>query len=352
MFKTSLFSSFIFLILIGISSCSPGSTINDGPEKPNLPETPSDPKPGISETEDPDTVLLKICSHLDVEEECFSSRTAGNSRDLIGVEIIRQTTGSEWNAGVPTTIIYASGVFDNIEDIAFKFVTGGTYQISLTYFPNAKDIVYNYPDGTYGAPFYHIFGLKQYRLNEPVYFSGTETGGPDTGPTLGYLLEDVYQPSSDREIQYFRRGTTLRYSGRTDFFKVDKNTTINVELELCMMSITMQPENFTEGTLSLVFVNYGYMQTAPTWSITPDDEKVLKFQIPYSGTYNGQETSLQLFYKNPQGEKYLLATKQLKYKSRTNYVFKFSLAKREDGSIGLQMPSDESFENESATFDY
>lgn len=55
---------------------------------------------------------------------------------------------------------------------------------------------------------------------------------------------------------------------------------------------------------------------------------------------------MQLFSPNELGEKYLLATKLLKWKVGVNYVFNFSLAEREDGSIGIQMPSDETFQDE------
>lgn len=116
-----------------------------------------------------------------------------------------------------------------------------------------------------------------------------------------------------------------------------------------MMAITFRPENFTEGKLSLVFRNYGYMESYnSTWVVSPNDEKTFKFQIPYN---NGEE-SLELFYTNGSGEKYLLATKQLQHKHNANYIFAFSLAERADGSIGIQMPSEESMIEEDATFDF
>lgn len=330
-----LFLSFIAGIFTLVNQSCTGS-------ENNLLDEPKEP-----ETVAPDTLLVKIVSDLNVTEENLYSRSE-NSNDLIGVEITRKTSGSEWNAGVPTSVIYASGIFDDINDIVFKFVKGGTYQIKMTYFPNAKEIVYKNLDGTYGAPFSYTFGLKKYKLNQPVYYSGDE-GGAGNGPVLNYLLDDTYQPTRDDLMQSFKRGETPRYSGQTDEIVINDDTNINIKLELCMMSITLKPNNFIKGKLSVVFRNYGYMDPKNyTWEISPNDEKVKKFQIPYGG---GEE-SLELFYTNDEGEKYLLATKQLQHKYNTNYVFSFNLTERADGSIGIQMPTEDEMNDEDATFDF
>lgn len=327
---------------MSMTSCSEGNPNLNEPEIPN-PDGPENPSS--------DVLSIKIGTNIELMETPFYSR-ADNSRDLIGVEITRKTSGSGSNAGVPTSVIYASGVFDDIDDIVFKFVKGGTYSIKMCYFPNAKDIVYNYKDGTYGAPFSDIYGLQEYQLNEPVYYSGLVggwSGDGNQGPKLGYLLEDVYQPTSERHVQSFLRGNTSKYSGVTDFFTVDENTSISVNLELCMMAITLQPDNFTEGTLSLCFRSYMYMNDSNAiWTVKPGDDMTIKFQTPY----NPGEECLELFYTNGKGEKYLLATKQLQRKHRTNFMFKFSLVERADGSIGIKVPTDESLGNEDSSFDF
>ncbi len=116
-----------------------------------------------------------------------------------------------------------------------------------------------------------------------------------------------------------------------------------------MMSITLQPDNFTEGELSLCFRNYMYMDAErATWVVKPGDEMTKRMQIPYIA---GEE-SLEMFYTNGKGEKFLLATKQLQRKLCTNFVFKFTLTERADGSIGIQMPSDENFGTENSYFEY
>ena len=335
------FSLLLFLMALGLNGCS------ENTQEPSMPETPDISDQPIEQL--PDTLLVRIGASFDITESPFETRT-GNSQDLIGVEITRKTSGSPTNELVSSSVIYASGVFDDIEDVVFKFVRGGTYLIKMTYFPMAKDIVYNYPDGTFGAPFSDIFGLQEYSLNQPVYYSGVEGGwSGDQGPQLLYLLDDTYQPTSDRHIQSFFRGTTPRYSGMTDYFTIEDNTDICVNLELCMMSISLEPDNFTEGELSLCYRNYMYMSdNNAIWKVKPGDNMTTQLQVPFKP---GEE-SLELFYSTPKGEKYLLATKQLQRKHRTNFTFRFKLTERADGSIGIQMPSDESFENEDMTFDF
>lgn len=290
-----------------------------------------------------DTVALKISSLIDVRQEEFTSRS-GTSRDLIGVEVIRKVSSASG------TTIYASGVFDDIDNIVFKFVKGGTYRINMTYFPNAKDIVYNYPNGTFGAPFSYEYGLKSYTLNQPVYYSGTEGGfSGDRGPELGHLLNCVYQTTaSGTLVQEMKRGTTPRYSGTTEDFTIEDNMSgITVKLELCLMAITLQPENFTAGKLT-VATSIAADKESTEWSVEPGDDMTRRFQIPYSPGREG----IQLFFTDSKGDKYLLATKEVEWKFATNLVFRFALSERSDGSIGIQMPSDDSLTEEEATFDY
>ena len=96
------------------------------------------------------------------------------------------------------------------------------------------------------------------------------------------------------------------------------------------------------------------------WVIKPEDDPSIKFQIPYNYlNLTGSDFHLhdidgdyiQLYYTTASGEKYLLATKFLPYKYGVNYVFNFSINEREDGSIGIQMPSDETFQDEETFFD-
>lgn len=343
----------VFLVLFTFSACSKAEDDILPPEE----ETPQPP----NEDDDPiitksDTLELKIGYSLSVSEEELipTTRSEFGSRDLIGVQISHlKAQNADWR------VSYACGVFDDLENLVFKFVKGNRYLIQMTYYPNAKDIVYNYSNGTYGAPFSALFGLKSYKLNEPVYYSGRgdDNWSGDVGAELSYLMEPMYQPTDDRYVQSFKRGMTPRYSGEIEEITIENGTQITMPLHLCMMGITLNVDNFTDGKLTMTFAN----TYTPDWIVTPKDNHHMQFQIPYNyladkngGHYYDQFNSgenIQLFYTNANGEKYLLATKLLGWKMGVNYVFNFSLTEREDGSIGIQMPSDDTFQDEESFFD-
>lgn len=333
----------LLLVLFTFASCSKA----DDDILPPGEETPQPPQDDDLQS---DTLELKVGYALEVSEEELipTTRAEFGSRDLIGIQIYQLTKYDPMG--------YVCGVFDDLDKLVFKFVKGNRYTIQMTYYPNAKDIVYNYPDGTYGVPFSNLYGLKDYKLNEPVYFSGTgEPGTGEWGNTLTELLAYYYQPTEDRYNVTFKRGMTPRYSGTIEEITIDEGTQINVQLYLCMMAVTLNADNFTEGELTMTFSDQ-YMED---WVIKPGDDNSLQFQIPYNyilnsegaHLYDGGGESMQLFYTTGDGEKYLLATKFLPYKLGVNYVFNFSITEREDGSIGIQMPSDDSFQDEVTSFD-
>ena len=343
----------IFLVLFTFGACSKAED-DILPPKEETPQAPNeDDDPIITKS---DTLELKIGYNLSISEEELipTTRSEFGSRDLIGVQIyrLRPPKSSSWRD------YYACGVFDDLENLVFKFVKGNRYLIQMTYYPNAKDIVYNYPDGTYGAPFSYLYGLLSYKLNEPVYYSGVEGGwSGDIGAVLYYIMEPVYQPTDDRYVQSFKRGMTPRYCGEIEEITIEDGTQITMPLHLCMMGIRLNVENFTEGELTMAFTNNLYTND---WIIKPDDDHSIQFQIPYNYLYNengshnydgNKGEGIQLFYTNVNGEKYLLATKTLNWKMGVNYVFNFSLTEREDGKIGIQMPSDETFQDEESFFD-
>lgn len=281
----------------------------------------------------PDTLEIKIGYDLNVSEEelVTATRSEFGSRDLIGVQIYHLSKLGQ--------TCYAAGVFDDLDNLIFKFVKGNRYSIQMTYYPNAKDIVYNYPDGTYGAPFSYLYGLTSYKLNEPVYYSGLEGGwSGDIGPVLYWLMDPSYQPTEDRYVQSFKRGMTPRYLGEIEEITIEDDTPIVMPLQLCMMGITLNVDNFTEGTLTM------NISGDLDWVVTPEDDHSIQFQ-------SGSSEGIQLFYTTESGGKYLLATKQLPYKPGVNYVFNFSLTEREDGSISIQMPSNETLQDEEVSFD-
>ena len=196
----------MLLVLFILGACSKAEE-DILPPDIDTPQPPESDDPIITKS---DTLELKIGYNLAVSEEELipATRSEFGSRDLIGVQIYHLTNQSlEWR------ISYACGVFDDLENLVFKFVKGNSYLIQMTYYPNAKDIVYNYPDGTYGAPFSYLYGLTSYQLNEPVYYSGKEDDdnwSGETGAELTYLMGNTYQPTDDRYVQSFKRGMTPR----------------------------------------------------------------------------------------------------------------------------------------------
>lgn len=326
-----------------MSGCGNG----DSPIAPE-PEMP-DPTPPKEEL--PEYVEIQIGHSLDVSESQLPLTSRNDSsNDLIGVEIKRLSSTND-------ETIYASGVFDDIDDIVFKFVPGDTYKISMTYYPDAKDYVYNYPDGTYGAPFSYIYGLKEYTLNNPVYYGGVEGGwSGDQGPVLSWLTDATYQPGEDQYIQSFLRGETIRYNGIIPEIKIDVDTEITMDLKLCIMGITLNPTNFDGGELQIVFRKYYNAE----WTLKPSDENRTKImQIPYIededkdwGFINKSEgENIEIFYTTDDGDKYLLGTKWLKWKRGVNYVFSFDIKSRNNGSIGLRIDGSDSLVDTSTTFD-
>ena len=325
--KKFLLLLFLPTILGSLFSCS----TNESPENPTI-----DPFPDNKS----EIVELKILSQIEIIESPLFPTRSGNSNDLIGVQINRiSKLNVSGNAGISNVSVYASGVFDDIDDIKFKFVKGDTYSIIMTYYPNAKNIVYNFPNGIFGYPFSDMYGLQNYFLNEPVYYDGVEWDhSGNQGPVLEGLLDCSYQPTSDYYIGAFKRGNTPRYTGQIENLTINEQTSIIMPLELCMMGITLNAQNFTEGELQLVFRYYANSD----FIIKPGDNPSTMFQIPYGepneeGYYGGEE--LELFYTSGKGEKYLLATKVILYKRGTNYIFNFNLTEREDGSIGIQLPN-------------
>lgn len=283
-----------------------------------------------------DTISLKIGYQMtEYEEPIFKSRAESNSNDLIGIQIMHETS--------TTRLPYACGVFDDVEQLVFKFVRGNKYQIMMNYYPNAKNIVYKNSNGTYGLPFWDMYGLTEYKINQPYYYTGSGSNG-NRGEVLSALMDNYVQTTKSPDVRDAVRGLTVRYLGYSELITIEENTKITVPLELYMKGITLNVGNFNEGILELS-IDYGAKQV---WNFTPDDEMSVIFQIPgrymclegrelWGTTYQGE--NMTLFYTDRNNEKFLLASKFIPYeKCGINHVFTFDLMEREDGSIGIQMP--------------
>lgn len=316
---------------------------------------PNENVPEVPDVTLSDTLDVKIGYNISVTEEELvptHTKSRAGSNDIIGVQIYHlKATDVDWR------VSYACGIFDDLDNIVFKFVKGNRYLIQMNYYPDAKNIVYNYPDGTFGSPFSYLYGLQSYKINEPVYFSGVEGGWTgDWGAVLPNLLDCKYQPTDDRYVQSFKRGMTPYYLGELEEIKIEDNTQIEMDLQLCMMGVTLNAGNFTSGTLNMVFSNVSNME----WVFKPEENTSVQFQIPYNylwdkhtylyDRFDGGD-DMRLFYTSSTGEKYLLATKFLQWKAGVNYVFNFDLTERSDGSIGIKVPGNEEFQDEESFFD-
>lgn len=323
-----------------VCSCSKTEDEANMPEIPevNNPE-PDNPDPNIPTRAD--TVSVKIGYHITETEEPLVKTRAGGSNDLIGIQIT-QVANSEMSDQY-----YACGVFDDIEKLVFKFVKGRKYLIYMNYFPNAKNVVYNYPDGTFGIPFSGgHYGIHKYTINEPVYYTGHGTGG-SVGDVLSWLTDNIVQVTSSRDIRDAVLGTQTRYLGYSEEITISDNTTIDIPLILYMMGIKLNVGNFTEGKLKL------NLNTTYNFEFKPGDDLSILFQIRgrlLTGNDSHEGASMQLFYTNASNETYLLATSYLEHNPGTNYVYTFDLTKREDGSIGIIMP-DKGMTDEESSFD-
>lgn len=339
--RTKLFMMSLAIFSILFYACSSGSS--------EIPTNGNEPNNGEVITKS-DTVSLKIGYQMtEYEEPLFKSRAESNSNDLIGIQIMNETSA--------TRLPYACGVFDDIEKLVFKFVKGNKYQIMMNYYPNAKNIVYKNANGTYGVPFWDFYGMTKYSLNKPYYYTGPGPEGTgNRGTVLSELMNNYVQTTSNSDFFSHKRGLTVRYLGYSELITIEENTKITVPLELYMKGITLNVGNFNEGSLRLS-IDYAVKQE---WTFNPGDNMSVIFQIPgrydllqghdyWGSTFQGE--NMTLFYTDKNNETFLLASKFIPYeKCGINHVFTFDLMEREDGSIGIKMPN-ESMKNEETEFD-
>lgn len=322
------------VLAMAISACSSNNTA-----APELPETPNHNEGTNEETE---VIEAQIGYSFESYETPLSR--AGNSDDLIGIDIAVLQNGN------PQT--YAWGVFDDVSQLKAKFVKGYKYRISLNYFPNAKNVVYNYPNGTFGSPFSYIYDAHDYNLNEVNYFSGNYNDGP-TGDNAAFLVNmfgNLVQNTSADLNREFILGTHQRYLGQTDFIEINESG-VNVELENYMMAIRLDVANFTSGKIRMTLDNHSF-------EFNPSDDLEVLFQIPYKNglrtdSYVGGSFStggIKVYYDSDSGESWLLATTGIECKKNTRITYKFNLEEREDGSIGIIIKDNEPMTEEEDFF--
>lgn len=337
-FLTLLIASFATI------SCSKESALTDEPA-PIVPEEPVIPeKPTVN-----DTVVVALGYDLNMtEENLVTSRSGGN--DLIGVQIAQFRKGVLEDDGVP----YACGVFDDIDAMKFKMVKGNKYNITMNYLPNGKNIVYNYPNGSYGYPFSARFGYKNYKLNDITYDTGKPHVDGYEGEVLSYLGVSGYQNnSSDLFRESFVVGTTPRYLGFIDKFILAEDAQIVMPLELYVAAVKLNIGNFDKGKIRMILGGTSELIK----EFVPGDTLEQSFWIegiPVGGISRGlndtEWKTITIYYTDEKHQTFLLATKSLQFKKGTKYVFNFDLQERADGSIGIQIINNDLVE-ENSTFD-
>jgi hypothetical protein len=241
--KTNTFK--ILMLAFIIASCSSG-----GEDILNVPE-PEVPVVPNAETKS-DSISLGIGVTVNYSTEAFTR--AFSSNDLFAVVITQRVKEGDPNEVDLTHRSYAYGIFDNIADIKFNFVEGKKYVITMLYFPNAKNIVHNYADGTFGQPFKNIYA-KPYKLNIPTYASGTAMGEhTDLNTHLRYIIERKGKPTTyDADMELM---TERRYVGHIPELEITKNSNLSIEVKTCEIGLTFKVNNFFVGKLKVITSAY------------------------------------------------------------------------------------------------
>lgn len=229
----------LLFMTAGFPSCSSG-----GDSEPDIPEEPE--KPVVTD----ETVTLSVGFSYSKDDEAYITARAA-AGDLFGVNIM------QWNGDVPMLhqlyYPYAAGVFDDLDEIKFKFVKGRTYSISFNYTPDAKSFVYQMKNGTYGYPFSSIYGLHEYTLNTPVYDKGDPNTEGYQGEVLSYIAQGGYQTNESGYFwESYAVGTTPRYLGYVNNIKIDEDTKITIPLKLYAAAVKLNVGNFSSGKIKLV----------------------------------------------------------------------------------------------------
>ena len=320
------FASVVFASFLVLTSCSRDTDV----PIPNEPEV-----PGIGKE-----IELAIRFNFETSEEPMSLRSS--TGDLFGVQIMEVPKNHEF------PFSYACGVFDDLDQVKFKFVEGQTYSIYVNYFPNAKSILYQYPDGKYGIPFRSMWGHADYKqLNEPLYTTGLENQA-----FLLHLMEDRIETEATVLFSDCPVGTTLRYFGLIKEVTITENTSLEAELKQYMTGLKFKVKKFNEGRIKIEIDQNSYYINSDEEEITT---KIFDFQLPFDiemGNGQSREHSaiVRAYYEAPTGEIYMLLSSLIVFKRLTYHVFEFSIGELPEGGIGIILEGDQEYEEEPAEF--
>lgn len=232
-----------------------------------------------------DSVLIEINPIFNISSEPMSTRASNN--DLYAVEVSKQNyftneLGNDWIG----TTIYACGYFDDLSKAVIKLAKRDKYGVTVAYIPNGKELIYQYPDGHYGAPC--DTGLNS-AINQVVYASGLN-------------IYSNCQTSSHKDNLW---NSIERYQGVTINFDPKTNTSVSVKLYKMVFGFKFEISDFHSGVVTIAGVPN---MSGHTYNIYPDengngflDIAIESPAIPTAGDINHYT---QLYPDDPYGENY------------------------------------------------
>ena len=331
-------------IAVSCNLISPDPT--DDPTDSETPEVTDDPElPEIS----PDSSWVYFTPEFEFGEEPLVR--SGNSQDdlyVVGVTQIIPSeayNGSEYSA----YYLYAWGCFDNLDLAVFKLAKMHKYSFVMAYIPNGKNVLYKYPNGTYGHPCSTQMG-EQGQINNIVY----GVGDPQYWPALVAGTSQAKNVSSELFLDNYWNSIE-RYQGVVERFDPTSGNTVNIKLYRMMIGFKITVEDFTKGHIEVRGAE-NYSNIYKLYPSSTSSTSTLEFEIetpmmPTQGVvfdelnfnidnYNDEELEefilekinygydqVHISYIDENGDKIALYTKyQFYYKRNTKYTLTFSLS--------------------------
>lgn len=300
------------LLLAAFYACSKSNE-----EPPIVPD-----KPEVPEIIDPDSTIVKLKA---IGDFTASPLSRAGANDLYALQVTQiNEFEAERGDGVIVTErgygYYAIGVFDDINLAVIKLAKKYKYCFDLAYIPNGKNIIHQYPDGSYGNPCSCYYG-EGIQVNEMRYDTNDwlwlQFGSSQVKGKTSYMIqENFWNP-------------VCRYQGYVD--DIDPNVTdvVSIDLYKQVIGFKIIVDDFTKGKifLSCEYDSHVYSQTPAANSST----NILQIEIepPYIESPKdpgAKVTFVQLFYDEGDGKRIPLFKKEIEYERNKLYTLRFSLS--------------------------
>ena len=199
------------------------------------------------------TVSLKFNGEITSSDSPLTRGTATD--DLYGVLV--------WQDGKS----YASGLYDNIEDIKINLKASSKYKFVVTAVKNGKSIIYRPFDTFYDQPF-NLHCQNGLSSGFPNYGYDNFKGGTSQVSNASAL----YYPEADR------------FYGEIDNYTPTENGVINMDLKRTAFGLQYQVSGVTDGTLSVTIKNtkQTFFSKTDINSDYTSEEKIITFYDVYS----------------------------------------------------------------------